>query len=450
MRARNVRLSGAIAASLLAAGCGTEFTGDPDVPIASPDVNVEVNVEGPAVDVIQETTVDQVVVNGEDGDQVVICHIPPGHPETASTITVNPSALVAHLNHGDSLGACECASDADCDDARFCNGYEVCLAGACEPGDNPCDEGEECDETADACVECRENADCDDGLFCNGAESCVAGVCEDGVEPCDLFCDENNDLCIECLSDSDCGEGVTCADGECTASGCTSDADCDDELFCNGAEACSVNGECVTSTDPCAGTDTPFCIEAESTCVECVTDSDCAVDEECNCSVCIALPICPSGWIHNSASNHCYRLTAPLLTWHQAEEEAVAAGAHLVTINDASENEWVLNTFWYIGGATDEMPLLWIGFTDQFTEGHFEWIGEVVDPGDGWDGGWWEEGNPTSTSYTNWHSADDNTGLQDYVQMFTLHESPLTPGVWADMETDDHETSGVIERPSNW
>jgi hypothetical protein len=37
---------------------------------------------------------------------VTICHIPPGNPANAHSITVSLSALQAHLNHGDSLGPC--------------------------------------------------------------------------------------------------------------------------------------------------------------------------------------------------------------------------------------------------------------------------------------------------------------------------------------------------------
>ncbi|HLF87486.1 MAG TPA: DUF5666 domain-containing protein [Anaerolineales bacterium] len=39
--------------------------------------------------------------------KVTICHIPSGDPSKANTITVDESALAAHLAHGDSLGACD-------------------------------------------------------------------------------------------------------------------------------------------------------------------------------------------------------------------------------------------------------------------------------------------------------------------------------------------------------
>lgn len=39
-------------------------------------------------------------------DKVTICHVPPGNPGNAHTITVGAPAVDAHLAHGDSLGAC--------------------------------------------------------------------------------------------------------------------------------------------------------------------------------------------------------------------------------------------------------------------------------------------------------------------------------------------------------
>ena len=44
----------------------------------------------------------------EDGDgRVTLCHIPPGNPDSAHTITVSAKAVPAHLAHGDHCGPCE-------------------------------------------------------------------------------------------------------------------------------------------------------------------------------------------------------------------------------------------------------------------------------------------------------------------------------------------------------
>lgn len=55
-----------------------------------------------------DTAVDYITltVTVPRGEAVIICHIPPGNPSTAQTITVGAAAVSAHLNHGDTLGAC--------------------------------------------------------------------------------------------------------------------------------------------------------------------------------------------------------------------------------------------------------------------------------------------------------------------------------------------------------
>lgn len=59
--------------------------------------------------------------------------------------------------------------------------------------------------------------------------------------------------------------------------------------------------------------------------------------------------------------------------------------------------------------VTDQV---WMGFNQLSTLGHWEWIGEATDPGEYWDGGWWEEDNPSSTSYTNWAEGEPG-GLEE-------------------------------------
>lgn len=40
------------------------------------------------------------------GNKVILCHIPPGNPASANTISVGGPAVKAHLAHGDTLGEC--------------------------------------------------------------------------------------------------------------------------------------------------------------------------------------------------------------------------------------------------------------------------------------------------------------------------------------------------------
>jgi len=44
---------------------------------------------------------------GPRGDKIEICHIPPGNPSKAHTITVGGHAIIKHLSHGDVIGPCD-------------------------------------------------------------------------------------------------------------------------------------------------------------------------------------------------------------------------------------------------------------------------------------------------------------------------------------------------------
>jgi len=49
------------------------------------------------------------------GAKVDVCHIPPGNPDNAHTITISENAVSAHLDHGDRLGACDSEPTGDPD-----------------------------------------------------------------------------------------------------------------------------------------------------------------------------------------------------------------------------------------------------------------------------------------------------------------------------------------------
>ncbi len=87
-------------------------------------------------------------------------------------------------------------------------------------------------------------------------------------------------------------------------------------------------------------------------------------------------------------NGHKYKLTTVSGTWEQAEAEAAAteAGTHLATINDAAENDWLVNTF---GGAQN--PQLWIGWYQNLQSPDY------TEPAGGWE---WASGE--TVTYTDW------------------------------------------------
>ena len=84
-------------------------------------------------------------------------------------------------------------------------------------------------------------------------------------------------------------------------------------------------------------------------------------------------------------------LTSAAETWTEAEAEAVSKGGHLVTINDAVEQAFLVGAF--LNGEFAQRPL-WIGLTDQQKEGKFVWIGASA-KGKG----------KQSATYTNWNAS---------------------------------------------
>lgn len=55
---------------------------------------------------LQNPTTGPVDPEGTGGQPITICHIPPGNPARARTLTVDESAWPAHQAHGDTEGAC--------------------------------------------------------------------------------------------------------------------------------------------------------------------------------------------------------------------------------------------------------------------------------------------------------------------------------------------------------
>ena len=121
----------------------------------------------------------------------------------------------------------------------------------------------------------------------------------------------------------------------------------------------------------------------------------------------------------NPTTQHYYSLTK-VETWQQAKDEAIASDGYLATINDQQENDWISNTFIPPFNYSDR---LWIGFTDEITEGNFIWT------------------NGENSPYFNWMNGEPNNsgGGEDYTVMFIGGD-----GRWND-ERSDNIYQGVIE-----
>src|SRR5678815_3716672 len=143
-----------------------------------------------------------------------------------------------------------------------------------------------------------------------------------------------------------------------------------------------------------------------------------------------ALAAVLAGPITNAANAHAYYLLSSN-NWTVSEAEAVGLGGHLATINDAAENQWVLNTFFPLTGAF--YASLWIGLNDAANEGQFVWA----------------SGEPVTFTY--WYPGEpNNAGVagEDYATIRHPSETPPT-GSWNDLANmPSAPTFGVVEAPT--
>ena len=143
--------------------------------------------------------------------KVVICHIPPGDPDNAHTITVSEKAVQAHLKHGDWLGECAsgCLNNADCDDENLCTDDECLSNGECSHVAVDCDDSNVCtDDLCNPLEGCfyppvSVTTGCNDGNVCTGGDACEAGICT------------GTDIPDCCRDESDCDDAEWCTDDRC-------------------------------------------------------------------------------------------------------------------------------------------------------------------------------------------------------------------------------------------
>ena len=146
-----------------------------------------------------------------------------------------------------------------------------------------------------------------------------------------------------------------------------------------------------------------------------------------------------AGPVYNPVTTHTYFLL-PSNDWTAAEAMAVSMGGHLVTVNDAAENDWIVSTFSSFGG---QPRALWIGLNDAAHEGVFVW----------------SSGEPVA--YTHWEAYQPDNGSfyypsENYVMVWPS-PGPRSPGYWNDSTGSNmvvnfsFQVYGVVEvTPNTW
>jgi len=96
------------------------------------------------------------------------------------------------------------------------------------------------------------------------------------------------------------------------------------------------------------------------------------------------------------------------LSWTEANDFCNLAGGHMVTISNQEENDLVLN----IQDSFSSKPHIWIGFTDETSEGNYVWV------------------TSESITFTNWHPGQpSNEGPDDDYTIIHSTNHGL-PGSW--------------------
>ncbi len=128
----------------------------------------------------------------------------------------------------------------------------------------------------------------------------------------------------------------------------------------------------------------------------------------------------------NPSNNHTYHLLSAS-SWSDAASVARSLGGFLVTIDDASEDDWIFDTF---AVDNDTTRHLWIGLSDHQDEGDFRW----------------HDGTPFT--YRNWGEGQPGDGDdEDYVHITGTNMGSIEPATWNDLEDDPQyfPVYGVVE-----
>lgn len=181
------------------------------------------------------------------GEEVCLCHIPPGNPDNPKTLCVGEPAARTHLRHGDSLGEC--------------------VTGSPEPeAESSCSDG--LDDDADGMIDCQDPE-------CAGQTGAAGQICQLIEESCDDGMDNDGDGGVDC-DDSDCSSRSTCDLPEPEV--------CDDGLDNDGDALMDCSDPDCSSTPVCGGATTEVCNDG--------VDNDGDGSADCGDPECALTPAC--------------------------------------------------------------------------------------------------------------------------------------------------------------
>lgn len=174
--------------------------------------------------------------------------------------------------------------------------------------------------------------DRDSGDLCNGIECEDDGVYCNGEEYC---------LDGECVSSGNPCEGqLTCQEESrsCEEIDTCNPEDCDDGFFCNGAEYCSDANNCEPGSPPCL--ETQYCDEDADQCHDCIDDADCDDDIFCNGQESCVTGRCASGEApcdENSQCDESNELCPPICTEELCDDGIFCNGIELCVDGGCSD-----------------------------------------------------------------------------------------------------------------
>lgn len=131
------------------------------------------------------------------------------------------------------------------------------------------------------------------------------------------------------------------------------------------------------------------------------------------------------GPIYNSANGHNYYLVGGSDTWTKAQNFALTLGGNLVTINDATENAWIMANFLTPNPTINP----WIGLQDTDNNNIWEWIS-----GEG-------------LAYQNWAPGEPNFSFERVSNIFPANHG--LAGLWNNAYDDPSAgvLFGIVEVP---